>query len=141
MNPLTYFIPIFIFFVAGMLPTLVAFFGASAQDRYRILCIFNFNLCGMFPYLYRMVSADDQMSLLADFMMDPMVWMIMYGGASVGWIIYTFVPLVVRFTIGSYLGSKITNLKKDQIPLVEEWGNEVKTYAQKYQQPIGTLPR
>lgn len=58
---------------------------------------------------------------------DPMSWMIMFGGAAVGWGFYLGLPSVVQVFLTMQAEQRVIFLTERQRELVEEWGEVITT--------------
>ncbi len=127
----SFVIPTFIVLMIGVLPSVVSLFTIPADQRIRVICIANLNLCGVTPYIYELWQSTDQMAKLSKMMVDPIAWIVMYGAASVGWLLYAIVPAAISSVSNTYLTRKTNRLRNKQSPLVAEFGDDVTKLAEK----------
>jgi hypothetical protein len=58
---------------------------------------------------------------------DPMSWMVMSGGAGVGWAFYLGLPSIVQIFLTIQAEEQIVFLTERQQVLVGEWGEVITT--------------
>jgi len=106
----------------GLLPT----FGAVLIDRYPekyiIRCVGAMNIAGVTPYLLRLWGNTNSISEAIDIVTDSFAWLVMYGAAGIGWMIYLGLPGVVTAYIVLTSEQRITSQRSRQENLVAKWG-------------------
>ena len=117
--------PTFILLLLGMLPTLVAGVVDRRPERYTAYCVGGFNLCGVLPYLIDLWAGRDSMMALSPILSRPVNWLVMFGAAAVGWIVFHWTPQVMIRLAALRDRRAIASMKRRQEELVEEWGNEL----------------
>ncbi|MDX2112231.1 MAG: hypothetical protein SFW63_00640 [Alphaproteobacteria bacterium] len=123
----------FIFILIAILPSIVAYFidrdAYKSAFRVVLLC----NLCAMIPYLMPMLSAAARMQPydVMALMSDPIVWLVVYSGAAVGWSLIFLCSYIARFLVILYCEYQISRLDRFQKKLVIEWGERVKQEQEK----------
>ena len=85
----------FIFFATAMLPTIFAIFFDKNEHRCLSATICSFNLIGVMPYLIRVWEANSVDYLAQQLLADVGTWMIIYGAALIGQLLYASMPLLV----------------------------------------------
>ena len=85
----------FIFFTAAMLPTIFAIFFDRNSHRCLSATICSFNLIGVMPYLIRMWESSSVDYVAKQILADVGTWMIIYGAAFIGQLLYASMPLLV----------------------------------------------
>lgn len=113
----------------GMLPTGVAYMIDTHPRRYATKTVAWANLAGALVVTLDLWSADQSLSTAIDLLQDPLNWIIMLGGAGVGWIIYFIVPGVVLRYLGLSFEMRRKTLKDKMIELEKEWGEGVRHLA------------
>ncbi len=108
-----------------LLPTL----GAYAADRYRdkslAVTVGLLNLCGALPALGELWARGQTMAAAGEVLSDVFLWLVAYGAAGIGWLIFMMMPAMVSayFTIAG--AARIEELRKRQENLVEAWGGDI----------------
>ena len=123
------FLPTGILFSCGMLPTLVAYIVMNDVDVYRLSCLGSLNLAGVLPFAMRLWSGEHSLSTVAALFNDPVTWMVMYGGAAIGLMIYFAVPQLIISFYEAFYNERIGRLRKRQQILMQEWGDDVKAFV------------
>lgn len=85
----------FIFFATAMLPTIFAIFFDKNEYRCLSATICSFNLIGVMPYLIRVWEANSVDYLAQQLLADVGTWMIIYGAALIGQLLYASMSLLV----------------------------------------------
>ncbi len=111
--------------VLGMLPTLVALIIDRRPEKYAAYCVGGFNLCGLVPWVVKLFVDGQSSVALQHIMTNPFSWLVIYGAAAIGWLVFSWTPeLVLRMTAFRDR-QEIASLQKRQETLVEEWGPDI----------------
>lgn len=116
---------VFILF-AGMLPTIVVYETDNTRHKHVFSTVAAFNLAGVFPDLMQVFIEGGTFSMLKIKLMDPYVWLVMYGSAALGWCMVWLCPIIAAATLEGIYSGRIVHLEKLQKKSEEEWGEEVK---------------
>jgi len=108
-----------------MLPTLVAWVAEKGPHRYAYLCVGGLNFAGLFPYLFSLWFGVHTLDESFRMITDPMMLLITYCCAFIGWGLYSLIPPLVVTYLANHNRHRITNLRAAQAKLVTEWGDEV----------------
>lgn len=111
-----------IFFSSAMLPSLIAFFLDKGKHKCASATICTFNLIGVLPYLVRLWKSQSIDSLAKLVIADINTWMIVYGAAVIGQLLYLSLPLLIVKLYEAKNQVKINRLEKKCQLLAEEWG-------------------
>jgi hypothetical protein len=109
----------------GMLPTMCAFLVDRAPPRYAARCVGALNFAGCWPYLLNLWKDGHDMVTAVHILLDPTVWLVIYGSAAAGWLCYLSFPAVAWALMDVFAGRRIAHLRKEQRKLIEDWGDEV----------------
>lgn len=118
-------LPLCILMVAGLLPTGVAVVVDRHRHRYLARTVGAMNLAGVIPGALRIWEAGITFASLQQILGNPYSWLVMYGAAGMGWILYFCVPPVVAMVIEVRDDDTKRRLESRIKQLVEEWGEEV----------------
>lgn len=121
-------LPTALVLVVGGLPTIVAFVVDRHARHYLSRCVGFLNLAGIAPYLIKIWMHHTVIAAM-QMLTDPFVWLVMYGAAAVGWVIYLSAPSIAWLQVELTGSHRIMILKARQRRLIEEWGEEVATIA------------
>jgi len=89
------------------------------------ICIGCMNAAGVAPYIMDIwfITRDFGRALNTVFSIFP--WLVWYGSAGMGWLIYSATPPIVGMFLALAASSRVSTLKSSQRKLVEKWGREV----------------
>jgi hypothetical protein len=118
-------LPLCLLFVGGMLPTVVAAIVDHHSRRYLARTVAATNLVGVLPPALQMWEAGIAFSSLQAVIANPYTWLLMYGAAGVGWLLYFGMPPLVRVLVDLRSEEAKQRLEARAKMLVEEWGEEV----------------
>ncbi|OAN50516.1 acyl-CoA synthetase [Paramagnetospirillum marisnigri] len=114
---------VLIFFT--MLPTLGSWATEKGPNKYAFLCVGGLNFAGVFPYLFGLWFGVHTLDEALRLVTDPVMLMVAYGCAAIGWGIYAAMPPMVASYLAASGQRRVNALKAAQKKLVEEWGDEV----------------
>jgi hypothetical protein len=118
-------LPLCVLVLGGTLPTAVALVVDRHRRRYLARTVGAMNLAGVIPGALRMWEAGITFASLREVIDNPYNWLIMYGAAAVGWVLYFCVPPVVAMVIEVKSDETRRRLEARAKALIEEWGDEV----------------
>lgn len=118
-------LPTMLVVAVGMLPTLVAYIVDGRREKYAAFSVGCMNFCGVLPFMLQLWLRDHTFAHAWKIVGDPIVWMIMYGAAACGWLIYYAAPHVVAVYLRFQLERRIQKLRGYQKELVDEWGDSI----------------
>ena len=116
----------FIFFAAAMLPTIFAIFFDKNSHRCLSATICSFNLIGVMPYLIRMWESSSVDYVAKHILADVGTWMIIYGAAFIGQLVYASMPLLIVKLYSTKINVKISKYEKKHKALCDQWGIDLK---------------
>ena len=114
--------PTIIILVLGMLPTGVTYLCDKSEQKHAVLCVGGLNICGVFPYLLDIWFDSGSINDAIQIITDLFSIMIMYLAASIGWLLFRYVPPIITTFLNLLADRRLTKLKKHQDVLTEEWG-------------------
>jgi hypothetical protein len=118
-------LPTSVILMVGLIPTVVALLIDRDPDKTAAITVGAMNLCGVLPFLLDLWKHHHTMPAALHTISDPLSWLVMYGAAGVGWVLYfTIPPVVVNFEV-LRSESRIEDLLRQKRELIEEWGPEV----------------
>ena len=110
----------FIFFTAAMLPTIFAIFFDKNSHRCLSATICSFNLIGVMPYLIRMWESSSVDYVAKQILADVGTWMIIYGAAFIGQLLYASMPLLIVKLYSTKINVKISKYEKKHKSLCDQ---------------------
>ncbi|AZL16233.1 hypothetical protein [Rickettsiales endosymbiont of Stachyamoeba lipophora] len=112
----------FLFFLVGMLPTIVACMIDRRLSRAASNTIGAFNLTGVFPYLLDLWNSGDAASNKArDLLGDVHIWLIIYSSAALGLLLIWGLPTLMGNFFVFRSKKKIEYYREEQMELYHEW--------------------
>ena len=118
-------LPLAILLLVGTLPTWVAGFVDRHRRYYLARTVGAINLAGVMPGVLRMWEQGITFSNLQMVIGSPYSWLVMYGAAAFGWLLYFCVPPVVGMIVEVRIEDTKRRLEARAKALIEEWGEEV----------------
>ena len=107
----------------GMLPTLVVKFIDNTEDRLWFKTVLCFNLAGVYPYVIDIVMVhNNSMKAMQAQMADSIMWLVMYGSASIGYAAMWCFPIATEFCMRVLNRSRLERHSKKIEKLRDEWG-------------------
>ncbi len=117
--------PSCIVLLAGMVPSIVAYMVDRTGGKYLAITVALLNFCGTLPGLTRLWQEGQAYDAGMRIAADPLHWLVSYGAAAGGWVIYLSVPPILSVYYSSISNNRIDALKRKQAQLIETWGPEV----------------
>ena len=118
-------LPTVLVLVVGMIPTIVAFFLDRRKEKYAAFCVGAMNLVGVLPVALGMWTRDHSMDAAMRNVTNVFNWFWMYGGAAIGWGLYSITPAIVAFYLRVQIERRIAKMQSYQRELIGEWGEGV----------------
>lgn len=116
----------FIFFAAAMLPTVFAIFFDKNEHRCLSATICSFNLIGVMPFLIRIWESNSVNYVSKQILADVGTWMIIYGAAFIGQLLYASMPLLIVKLYSAKMKVNASKYEKKHKALCEKWGIDLK---------------
>jgi hypothetical protein len=118
-------LPLCMILAAGLLPTAVAAVVDRLPGRYLPRTVGPTNLAGTALPVLTLFRNDFSISGALHVLMDPHNWLIMYGGAAIGWGLHWVMPQIAHVTLDMIAKQTEQRLRRRADQLVGEWGAEV----------------
>lgn len=119
----------FVFFIIGMLPSIVIYYLDRSPHHYMFKTIFACNMSGMMPYLGKLLKHGPNSAALQEVMGDGLTWVVIYGSAAMGGLLISITPMIAQMMIGGLNQTQIARLRGAQKRIENEWGSEVKGFS------------
>jgi hypothetical protein len=118
-------LPLCILIVAGALPTAVAILVDRHPRHYLARTVGAMNFAGVIPGALKMWEVGISFASLQQVIASPYQWLVMYGAAGLGWLLFFSVPPVVAMVLDIQFDDTKRHLEARAKALIEEWGEEV----------------
>lgn len=119
------FLPTLAVLALGMLPTLSAYVVDRSREKHLAVTVGLLNFCGCVHALIGLWAAGQSYQSMNAAIYNVYNWLIAYGAAGCGWLIYMFMPSIVLAYYRVASEARIQILRSLQRKLVESWGEEV----------------
>ena len=117
--------PTFVVIYAGMLPTGVAFITDQTRTKHSARCVAGLNLAGVAPFVFSLWSGTHSLEAAFGILTDTFTWLVMYGAASLGWVLTAAMPPVASVYLEFRNNLRLNGLQTRQQKLVADWGAAV----------------
>lgn len=116
----------FIFFVIGLLPSIVAYYLDVGRSRTTFHTVFACNMSGLLPYITKLINnSSTGGGYVTELMSDPLNWLQIYAAAGFGWLLVFATPLFAQFIISMFNTGQIARFQSMQDRIIKDWGPEV----------------
>jgi hypothetical protein len=122
-----FMLPTMILLLAGMLPTLIAFFIDKDRQHSSAIAIGAMNFAGLTPFLIDTLIKGQSMGNVFQILSDPSSWLIVLGAAAIGQMIVSVVPQALATLTLAHSELRIKTLKNNLEQLRNRWGPDVGT--------------
>lgn len=123
-------LPTCVVLIINMAPTAVAWMVDRARPRYLAITVGMLNFCASLPAESDLWRHGQSYDAAFDIATDPYYWLIAYGAAAVGWMVYLGLPTVLRGYYFMTTASRLQSLGRRQKQLVEAWGEDFAARAE-----------
>jgi len=131
--------PTSVLVLAGLAPTFVAYLIDRDPEKSAALTVGAMNLCGIAPFVVRLWQRGHEMGITLQMLADPGTWLIMFGAAAIGWLLYFFIPQIVAAIISLRNEAKIKELEERRGLLIADWGPEIMGKGDDKPEPVGLI--
>lgn len=121
-----FFLPATLVIVCGMLPAAVIFLTDRSQGKNMAVAVGALNLTGVVNILIILAQKGLTLDYAMQILREPSNWLVMWGGAGIGYALFSFIPPVVAQVLAFMADYKIQKLKANQVELAKIWGDKVK---------------
>lgn len=118
-------LPLCILLVVGLAPTVVAALVDRHRRRYLARAVAATNLAGMVIPVLELLRVGISFSGVQQVLGDPRYWLIMYGAATIGWLLNFSLPSLARVYVDLRADQLQRQLETRAKELLKEWGEEV----------------
>ena len=118
-------LPSVIVLCIGMVPTVVAYIIDLTPGRYAARCVAGVNIAGVVPFLDRLWSSTNDMTVAIAIATDVFAWLAFYAAAGIGWLLFMGLPGLVASYKTFSAKRKANSLREHLTDLKREWGSEV----------------
>jgi len=119
-------LPSCIVLTVNMVPTIVAYVVDKSREKYLAITVGLLNICGTLPALAALWQQDQSYDAALDIVGNPFHWLVAYGAAGIGWLVYLGLPPILEHYYGITSQARLLDHQRKQQILVEAWGEEVR---------------
>lgn len=119
-------LPSCIVLAVNMVPTFIAYVVDKSHEKYLAVTVGLLNACGTVPALAMLWLQGQSYDAALDVSSNPIHWLMAYGAAAIGWVVYLGLPPVLGHYYGITSQARLLNHRRKQEVLVEAWGEEVR---------------
>lgn len=116
--------PTALLILGGLIPTYAAWMMDRERGKLTTVTIGALNVAALTPLLLELWddhSIDTALKMLA----SPFLWILMLGGAGVGWVLAQVVPSIIVTIISARNKMKLETIRARQKQLTDEWGTSI----------------
>lgn len=113
----------------GLIPTIVALFTDTDENRSSLATVGYLNFAGVLPFLIDLWQKGQTMEAAVTIIRDPSSWVVMLGAAGVGHLILYVVPPIIASIILINQEGRLKTLREGMTQLEAIWGPDVGTAA------------
>jgi len=117
----------FMFFLVGMSPAVVAFIIDADPGKYAARSVGFLNFAGLTPYFGRLLDESLGKDVLVDLASDMTAWLVVGGAAGAGWLLYFSMPMLVGQIMRLIDTARVGSLRARQRELAKEWGEDIRS--------------
>jgi hypothetical protein len=118
-------LPTTLLFFVMMAPTWVAYITDRSREKQLAITVGMLNFAGTLPAIIGLWTRGQNHQTAMDMIGDVFVWIVAYGAAFAGWLIFAFMSTVVGSYYRMTTDNRIKGLVKQQKALIAEWGHAV----------------
>jgi len=111
--------------VAGMAPTIAAFFVDNTKKKTKVLTVGSMNLAGCTPFLFELWMYGKNFEKSLSIIFDPQAIVIMYTAAAIGYTIDWGLTAFISTIMYQQGLKRQKEIKQRQSELIERWGKHV----------------
>ncbi len=111
--------------VPGMLPTLCALIGDRDKEKAAGITVGAMNAAGVAQMVIELWKRGHDFDTAFTLLTQPGNWLIMYGAAAMGWMIYFIVPTIVASFMTAGSETRLQTLRNNLEELKRIWGPDV----------------
>lgn len=118
-------LPTCVVLAINMAPTAAAYMIDRTREKYLAITVGLLNFCGTLPAEAQLWNHGQSYDVAFGIVTDPYYWLLSYGSAGTGWLIYIVLPLILSNYYAMTTNTRVQSLRRRQQALIEAWGEEV----------------
>lgn len=118
-------LPTTLVFATMMAPTWVAYVTDRSSEKHLAITVGLLNFSGALPAIIELWSQGQSHDAAMMLISDVFVWVVAYGAAMSGWVLFGVMPILVGGYFKMTTESRIKLLARQQKALIDEWGHAV----------------
>ncbi|MBM3617691.1 MAG: hypothetical protein FJX23_04020 [Alphaproteobacteria bacterium] len=117
--------------ILGLVPSFVAGYVDRTPDKAKAKVVAACNLAGIVPFVSDLVKQGITSNNVHSVLLSGYTWLVMLGAAGLGWALVWGFPKASHAVLGYMQKSNVAALRKRQQQIIDEWGKDVETTAQR----------
>ncbi len=117
--------PSVIVLAINMAPAIVAYAVDRSREKYLAVTVGLLNFCGALPAEAALWQRGQTYAAAMDIASDAFFWLVAYGAAALGWVIYFMIPPILGHYYGITSQARLLSHERKQQALIQAWGEEV----------------
>ena len=118
-------LPAFLILVAAAIPPLVAYYVDRENEKYAAVAVGALSIAGGLPYILDLWLGKFTIRESILILSDPYTWLVMYGAAAGGWLLFFIMPIVALTYLKFTSEHQMNALRKECQVLAKEWGSAI----------------
>lgn len=118
-------LPTCVVLAINMAPTAAAYMIDRTREKYLAITVGLLNFCGTLPAEAQLWNHGQSYDVAFSIATDPFYWLLSYGSAGTGWLIYIVLPLILTNYYSMTTSTRVQSLRRRQQALIQAWGEEV----------------
>lgn len=121
-----FMLPITLVMLCGLLPSFSALLTDRSKGRNMLVAIGALNMTGVAHIIIGLIRKGVTLDYAMQILREPSNWLIMWGGAGVGYALFAIIPPIVAQVLAIMADVKAQKLKTNQGEIEKIWGKQVK---------------
>jgi hypothetical protein len=118
-------LPLSMIVVVGFIPTIAMACTDKSRGRSVTVAVGALNMVGVTYLVIQLIQKGLSFDYALRLLSDPVHWLIMWGGAGLGYTLLYVIPPIVAHVLTSVSEFKIQKLKTNQDEIKKTWGKDV----------------
>lgn len=122
---LFFIFPTFVLMAIGLIPTLVAIFTDTDDEKHSATAVGAMNVAGLMPFVVELWTGGQTLGHAFDILKNANNWLVILGSAALGQMLLFVVPHITASMTSAQVETRLKTLKANLEELKSIWGPEV----------------